>query len=143
MVFLLGLKNLVDLPYSQNQIEVEAATINHHPVVEEQRDINWNVRQEVEKEFGKNHIMVFVAECESQMRQYDEKTGEVLNSYYGTPDKGVFQINLPSHEDTLIQMGLDYKKLSDNIKYARFLYDNEGTGPWSASQACWSKHLKP
>ena len=82
--------------------------------------------------------MLKIAYCESGLRHYDTD-GEVLQSYYGTLDFGVFQINTRYHLKASQKMGLDIMKLEDNIAYAKHLYKTQGVQPWKASEECWSK----
>ena len=60
--------------------------------------------------------------------------GEVNRS-----DVGVMQINEYYHGKTAKAFNLDLSNFEDNLLYARYLYEKEGTAPWSASKKCWSK----
>jgi len=81
-------------------------------------------------------IMIKISRCESGLRQ-TKPNGEVIVS--PTKDYGLFQINLASHKETLEEMKLDHNKLEDNIKYAKYLFDAQGTAPWFMSKHCWSQ----
>lgn len=81
----------------------------------------------VKETFYDAPIMVKVARCESGFRNVPSKTG----------DYGPFQIN-QVHLKRLQELELDRTKIEDNIKYARMLYDESGTGPWYMSKHCWS-----
>ena len=74
----------------------------------------------------------------SEPRQFrDDKP---LWSDFGTPDVGACQINISAHKKELEKLKLDVvNSFDDNIKFAKLLYDREGTEPWSASKSCWSK----
>jgi len=81
-------------------------------------------------------VMVQVARCESTFR-HDLSDGSVLQGKVDPADTGVMQINKRYHESTAIKLGLDLENIHDNMAYARYLYENQGTQPWSASRPCW------
>jgi len=85
-------------------------------------------------------IMIQVARCESTFR-HTLADGTVLRGYVDNADTGVMQINKRYHEKTAITMGLDLENIHDNMAYARFLYEKQGTQPWSASSPCWGRTL--
>jgi hypothetical protein len=91
----------------------------------------------LQKTFKDSPMMIEVARCESNFRQWDEK-GEVLKGIVNPLDTGAFQINKHYHLKTAIKMGLDIDTAEGNISYAKHLHDNEGTRPWNASRKCWS-----
>jgi hypothetical protein len=51
------------------------------------------------------------------------------------------QINKFFHEETARTMQLDVDDIYHNMAYARYLYETQGTQPWSASMPCWGKSL--
>jgi hypothetical protein len=51
------------------------------------------------------------------------------------------QINTRYHGKTAEELGLDLTDIEDNLAYARYLYEKQGTQPWSASAPCWSKTI--
>lgn len=81
--------------------------------------------------------LVAIARCESHLRHFDEKTGEVLRGKVNPLDSGIFQLNKKYHLDTAIKLGLDIDNKVDNIKYAIWLYQTQGTTPWNWSAECW------
>jgi hypothetical protein len=81
-------------------------------------------------------ILQEVARCESTYRQHKED-GTVLKGIVNNKDIGAFQINTYYHLQTATKLGLDIYSLEGNLAYARYLYNNQGTSPWSASQGCW------
>jgi len=85
-------------------------------------------------------IMAEVARCESTFR-HTLADGTVLRGKVDGRDTGVMQINTGYHAATAAKLGLDIFKLEDNMAYARYLYEKQGTQPWSASAPCWSKTL--
>lgn len=93
-------------------------------------------QEAVVAEFGADHVMVRVASCESQYRQFDAN-GEVLRGRVNSQDVGVFQINEFYHLEEAKRLGLDIYSLAGNVAYARILYSKEGVAPWSASRHCW------
>ena len=96
------------------------------------------IRQLVAETFPDAPIMLRIAQCESGMRQFGPN-GLVLSGKVHPPDKGVFQINERVHGPTAHSRGVDLHMTRGNIAFARYLYDNEKTGPWRASQGCWGK----
>ncbi len=81
--------------------------------------------------------MIQIAHCESTFR-HTLTDGSVLHGAVDSADTGVMQINMRYHGKVAESMGLDLKKLSDNLAYARTLYERQGTRPWNASAPCWS-----
>lgn len=84
--------------------------------------------------------MIYVAQCESTFRHYGAD-GNVLRGNVVSADVGVMQINEYYHLDRAVSLGYDIQTLEGNLGYARFLYEEQGLQPWSASKPCWSsKH---
>lgn len=84
--------------------------------------------------------MIYVAQCESTFRHYGAD-GNVLRGTMVSSDVGVMQINEYYHYDRALSLGYDIHTLDGNLDYARFLYEEQGLQPWSASRPCWSgKH---
>jgi len=106
--------------------------------VQEEVKPELTVEEYVRQEFADIPIMIDVARCESQFRQFDEN-GNVLQGYVDNRDTGVFQINTYYHQDTATKLGIDFFTLEGNVEYARYLYEHQGTAPWNASSPCWSK----
>lgn len=115
---------------------VEAASITQIPTEVTAQPIA-SVEQYVNTYFADTPILAKVAKCESRFRQYDSKGNPMRGMV--REDVGVMQINEYYHKDTADKLGLDIHTLDGNIAYAKYLYDKEGTAPWSASQSCWSK----
>lgn len=84
--------------------------------------------------------MIQVARCESTFR-HTLADGSVLKGRVDPRDTGVMQINKGYHQQTATKLGLDLNDLYDNMEYARYLYEKQGTQPWSASAPCWSPTL--
>lgn len=85
-------------------------------------------------------IMAEVARCESQFR-HTLSDGSILQGRVDPADTGVMQINKRYHESTATAMDLDLDDLYQNMEYARYLYERQGTQPWSASMPCWGNTL--
>jgi hypothetical protein len=85
-------------------------------------------------------VMIQVAKCESHFR-HELSDGSILKGRVDPADTGVMQINKRYHESTAIKLGLNLENIEDNMAYARYLYETQGTKPWNASAPCWSKTL--
>lgn len=120
-------------PESPVEVKEEVRIEDYMPISDSE-----NVKRYVSDYFADIPIMIEVARCESQFRQYNSK-GEVLRGKQNTSDRGVMQINLHYHEDEAQKLGLDVHKIEDNVAYARYLYEKQGTKPWMASSPCWAK----
>ena len=94
--------------------------------------------EDVVKDYFKDiPMLVKVAQCESNFRQFDTD-GQVLRGVANAFDVGVMQINEKYHLERSENMGMDIHSLTGNLEYARALYNDSGTAPWSASKPCWS-----
>ena len=82
-------------------------------------------------------VMSRIAHCESNNSQLN-KSGQVLINVNtnGTTDIGLYQIN-SIHNKQATALGYDLTKRADNIAYAMYLYENNGTGDWQSSAKCW------
>jgi hypothetical protein len=85
-------------------------------------------------------IMVEIARCESTFR-HTLADGSVLQGRVDPDDTGVMQINKFFHEETATNMQLDLDDIYHNMAYARYLYETQGTQPWSASMPCWGSYV--
>lgn len=83
--------------------------------------------------------LMSIAYCESRWRQVNSD-GSVLKGKVDNDDVGFMQINLRYHADKAKELGFDLNTPGGNILYARWLYDKEGTQPWSASKPCWQNY---
>ena len=75
--------------------------------------------------------MLAIARCESSLKE-----DAVNHNTNGSVDRGIFQIN-SVHNNKLDELGLDPWNEDDNIKFARYLYNQSGKQPW----VCWTKGL--
>lgn len=80
-----------------------------------------------------------VAFCESSNKQFDAN-GKVHRGVVNSKDVGLFQINEKYHLKRSQKMGIDIYSVEGNMEYAKILYKESGTQPWSASQPCWGKY---
>lgn len=88
------------------------------------------IKDRIRATFPENpETMIKVAECESGIQNIPGRLSD---------DGGIFQINI-THQKELDRQELDRYDIEDNIKFARYLYDNGGLGHWKASKSCWSK----
>ena len=94
----------------------------------------------VREYFADLPIMIEVARCESHFR-HQLSDGSILHGKVDPADTGVMQINKRYHEKSATAMNLDLDNLYDNMAYARYLYETQGTRPWSASMPCWGNTL--
>ncbi len=101
-----------------------------------------NVEKFIADYFADIPIMARIAKCESRNRHLG-KDGLILRGELTPLDRGVMQVNLYYHEDTALKMGLDLHDIDDNVAYARYLYQKQGTKPWMSSSKCWSKPVSP
>lgn len=91
------------------------------------------------KQLINDPLLARIAYCESGFRQFEEN-GDVVKSYYGTSDYGLFQINKVNFS-TAKRLGYDVMTLEGNIKFAQYLYSKNGTADWVSSKPCWSKPI--
>ena len=87
-------------------------------------------------------VLVEIARCESQFRQYD-KNGNVLLGKVNKGDLGIMQINKYYHEDKATELGYDLNTVDGNLSYAKYLYEHEGDKPWVSSSKCWKQGIEP
>lgn len=85
-------------------------------------------------------IMIQIARCESTFRQLDSD-GEIHRGRVNNADVGVMQINEFYHLDKSEKENYNIYTLEGNTAYARELYEDKGTQPWSSSKACWGKYV--
>ncbi len=91
------------------------------------------IERRIEEEFRDAPIMLKVARCESSLK------ADAYNPKNNSHDRGIFQISEKYHGEEMKELGIDPTDVADNIKYARILYDRNGTKDWTASKECWNK----
>jgi hypothetical protein len=92
----------------------------------------------VQDYFDETPILAKISKCESHYRQFDAD-GKILRGKVNSDDVGLMQINEHFHEKKATELGLDLETIEGNLAYAKYLYEKEGTKPWSASSKCWKK----
>lgn len=96
------------------------------------------VEEYVRDYFADVPVMIAVAKCESEFRQFD-KDGKILKNPTSSAI-GIFQIMASIHQDSAdADLGLDITNIQGNAAYARYLYEKQGTAPWESSKSCWGK----
>lgn len=90
-------------------------------------------------------ILDRIADCESGSGKTGSgnqigKSGQTLISLNtnGTYDIGKYQIN-SIHNAEATKLGFNLMTEEGNYGYAKYLYQNKGTGDWSSSAHCWQK----
>jgi len=89
------------------------------------------------EEYADAPILVEIARCESNFRQFDEH-GNIIRGTVDSNDVGVMQINEHYQGDTAKKLGLDIYTVEGNVAYAKHLYEKQGTQPWASSEKCWA-----
>jgi len=97
---------------------------------------NEGIEQEAKAYFKNTPILADIAFCESTFRQYDTD-GKPLRGVINKGDIGVMQINEYYQGDKAKALGYDLDTPEGNMAYAKYLYEKEGTKPWSSSETCW------
>jgi len=64
----------------------------------------------------------------------DPKTGEPIHR-----DEGILQINTWVWGTLAAKMGDDLATEAGNLAFGEYLYQTEGTKPWTASEGCWEQ----
>jgi hypothetical protein len=90
-----------------------------------------------------NKELYRIMTCESGLGtgapQQFHKDGTLVRGYVNNSDFGAAQINEYYHLKASQKLGYDIYTLEGNVAYAKYLYDTQGSQPWSASEACWGK----
>ncbi len=127
---------------AQSGTEIASTTSTTTPAVTRSIDKQGTMDQKAITAYVKNYyadepILIDIARCESGFRQYD-KDGNLIRGNVNKADIGVMQINETYHLEKAKKLGFDIQTVEGNVAYGRYLYENEGAAPWSASQKCWS-----
>lgn len=121
----------MDIPEEEPQVVLIEAL----PIEEIDPNIDWTVervKEYINRAFPDSPVMLEVARCESGFKP------SAFNPTNNSDDKGIFQISTYYHGSRVEELELDMYKVTDNITFARILYDEQGLQPWSASKRCWS-----
>ncbi len=133
-LFTAGTVSAVQVPdtaYGNIAVDEEVALSHEKIAVDQTESI-------VRSYFADIPIMIEVARCESTFT-HTLADGSVLKGRVDNDDTGVMQINKRYHQETALAMDLDVYDIYDNMAYARYLYERQGTQPWSASMPCWGQ----
>lgn len=100
---------------------------------------NAGVQETVQSYFSDLPVMARIARCESGFKHFDAggPNGLVTNPNPRSSASGVFQILLKTHGPEAAKLGLDIKTVDGQLRYARHLYEQNGTRDWNASRNCW------
>lgn len=120
-----------------NIVPNDASSTNKIPSIIASHD-RAAVEEYLKKNFADTPILVEIAKCESEFRQF-HKNGDLLRGRVDNADVGVMQINERYHLETSKKLGFNIHTIEGNIAYAKYLYEKSGSKPWSASQPCWGK----
>ncbi|MDE2188371.1 MAG: hypothetical protein KGJ35_01425 [Patescibacteria group bacterium] len=94
------------------------------------------VKAYLEQQYADTPILVAIAQCESNFRQFNPD-GTVVRGKIDSHDIGVMQINETYWLPTSKSLGLDIYTIEGNTAYAKYLYAKSGTDPWKSSEKCW------
>jgi hypothetical protein len=112
---------------------------------------NWAYPTIIEKEVVKEviinqeikyPILDKIALCESNNKHFDTNGQVLVRGNAGnraSVDIGRYQLNAMYHGKKATEMGLNLFNEQDNRTYAVYLFETQGTEPWSASKKCWAK----
>lgn len=96
------------------------------------------VKDYIKTEYADTPILIAIAECESNFRQFNPD-GTVVRGKVDSHDVGVMQINETYWLDKSKSLGDDIYTAEGNAAYAKYLYAKQGTDPWNSSSKCWSQ----
>lgn len=94
------------------------------------------VEERVRDFFADTPVMIEIARCESNFRQFTD-AGNVLRGGSGGGMVGVFQFFESVHTSAATSLGHDITTLEGNIAYAKHVYEQQGTTPWNSARSCW------
>lgn len=90
---------------------------------------NDGIQAQVNAYFADAPAMIAIAGCESGYRQFNSSGLPLLGGTSGNYI-GVFQISM-GHVPEALAMGWDVYTTEGNLAYAKYLYQKQGTWPWS------------
>jgi peptidoglycan hydrolase-like protein with peptidoglycan-binding domain len=82
---------------------------------------------EVNDYFANTPIMIAIAKCESNFRQFTD-AGNIFRG--AGRYVGIFQIDEIIHSNVAKSLGFDITTVEGNIGYASYVYKNQGSSPW-------------
>jgi hypothetical protein len=129
MPFAVGVALAVSLVVNSGSAAQASTSVSIMPTAQSPKEF-------VQSYFADIPVMIAISKCESRFHQYDAD-GSVYRGEVNNLDVGIMQINEHYHSDTAKKLGLDLYTIQGNVAYARYLYEHQGTAPWSSSEACW------
>lgn len=131
MPFAASIALAVSLALSGPSAEVQKISFSSMPAAQ-------SVEEYVRQYFAATPIMIEIARCESRFKQFD-KDGSIHRGVVNELDLGVMQVNEYYHGKAADKLGLDLYTIQGNVAYAKYLFEKEGSQPWSSSKPCWGK----
>lgn len=100
------------------------------------------VEQAVIDYFRDIPVMIAIASCESEFRQYKEDGQLLVNPSPKSTASGVYQILYTTHKKSWSKSPeTNITTLDGNLEFARKMYEESGTAPWKGSQDCWKGRI--
>jgi hypothetical protein len=90
-----------------------------------------SVEDRVREYFADIPVMIEIARCESKFRQFTD-SGSVLRGGASGQFVGIFQFMESIHSSVARTLGHDLATVDGNLAYARHLYTQQGTKPWTS-----------
>ena len=90
-----------------------------------------SVEDRVREYFADIPVMIEIARCESNFRQFTD-SGSVLRGGASGQFVGIFQFMESIHSSAARALGHDLATVEGNMAYARHLYTQQGTKPWAS-----------
>jgi hypothetical protein len=100
------------------------------------------VEARVTEYFSDIPVMIAIASCESEFRQYEPDGRLLVNPNPRSTASGVYQILYKQHAKVWAKNPqTNITTLEGNMAFARQMYEESGTSPWNSSKGCWSKRI--
>lgn len=100
------------------------------------------VEQVVMAYFHDLPVMIAIASCESEFRQYEENGQLLVNPSPNSSATGVYQILYTTHRGRWsVSLETNITTLEGNLAFARQLYEESGTASWNESRSCWQGQI--
>lgn len=133
------IETIAGLVMLMTPVSAQAANvpIAYASTINDSADNPITLEEYVREYYSQTPVLAEIAKCESTFRQLSSN-GKVIRGKVNRYDVGVMQINELYHDDKASAMGFDLHTLDGNLKYAKWLYDTEGTKPWASSKKCWA-----
>lgn len=131
------LAGAMTFPVTDAQVQIKGPLVEEQVIEAPKRK---TVEELVREYFKDTPELVAVAWCESRFRQIDED-GNLHRGQVNQNDIGVMQINIVYHLEKALELGIDLYTLEGNMEYAKYLFEQQGLQPWSASKPCWERYL--